>query len=240
MMEIFVIREEGIKEIRKKVLTRIIPLLTVVGIAGITVSYLNSSHNEDDINVLPFLIPIVVFALGIGVFRGLRRQKALLSSYTLTIYSNLITREQVNTSPVSIYFSEIREIVKSKNGNYTIKGKNAGDVIIIPAQIHDREQLAVRLESIMPIKINNTLTFVEKYQVLAGLIPLVLMLFVYLSENKIIVAVAGTALIILMGGSLVKIYKSKNVDSRTKRGLLWSIIILASVLYVMFLKLGNP
>ena len=77
----------------------------------------------------------------------------------------------------------------------------------------------------------------EKYQSLTGLLTVGLMLCVYTVNNKIIVGLTGTALVALFIWSFAKIRSSKNVDSKTKRGIWWILLVLASVIAVMVFKL---
>lgn len=236
-MQTFKIRQDGFKEIRKKTLLRSIPILLIAVTVGITISTINSRGKDNDVNVLPFVIPLAVLALGFGVYRGMNRQKALLDSYTLTITNNLITREQYNTPTISIYFNEVEEIAKHKNGSFTIRGKDFSDLIGIPTQIDNYSQLETTLEVIKPIMIKNKVPLLEKYQSLTGLVTVGLMLCVYTVECKIIVGLTGSALAALMIWSLIKIRKSKNVDIKTKKSVWWVLIVLASVIAIMIFKL---
>ncbi len=236
-MQVFKIRQDGFKEIRKKMLLRSIPMLLIAGAVGITISTINSKQKENDVNVLPIVIPMAVLALGFGLYRGVNRQKALFESYTLTITNNLITREQLNTPTISIYFNDIKEIAKHKNGSITIKGKETVDLIGIPVQIDDYLQLETALQQIQPIVVKDKVSFMEKYQSLTGLVTVGLMLCVYTVNNKIIVALTGSVLVALMVWSFIKIRSSKNIDSKTKRSVWLVIIVLASVIAVMFFKL---
>jgi len=236
-MQIFKIREDGFKEIRKKMLQRSIPLLLIAGAVGITISTINSKQEKNDVNVLPIIIPVMAVALGFGIYRGVNRQKGLFESYTLTITNNLITREQQNTPTISIYFNDVKEIAKHKNSSFTIKGKETVDLIGIPAQIENISQLETALQQIQPIVVKDKVSFMEKYQSLTGLVTLGLMLCVYTVSNKIIVALTGTALVALMVWSFIKIRSSKNVDSKTKRSVWWVVLVLASVIAVMIFKL---
>jgi heme A synthase len=77
----------------------------------------------------------------------------------------------------------------------------------------------------------------EKYQSFIGLVTVALLLCVYTVNNKIIVALTGSALVALLFWSFVKIRSSKNVDSKTKRSVWWVVLILVSVITVMFFKL---
>lgn len=236
-MQVFKIRQDGYKEIRKIMLVISIPLVVISGAVGITISNINSKQNENDVNVLPVVIPIAVLALGFGLYRGVNRQKALIESYTLTISNNHITREQLNTPTISIYFNDIKEIAKHKNGSFTIKGKETVDLIGIPIQIGDYSQLETALQQIQPIVVKGKGSFLGKYQSLTGLMTAGLMLCVYTVNNKIIVGLTGTVLVALMVWSSIKILSSKNVDYKMKRSFWWVLLVLASVIAVMIFKL---
>lgn len=236
-MQIFKIRQDGFKEIKKQMLFRTIPLMLIAVTVGIVISSINSKDKADDVNVLPFVIPLVALSVGFGLYRGTNRQKELFDSYTLTITNNLITREQLNTPSISIYFNDIKEITKHKNGSFTIKGKDANDLIAIPSQIENYSQLENTLQNIQPIEVKENVSFLQKYQSLTGLLTVGLMLCVYTVNNKIIVALTGTILVALMIWSFVKIRSSKNVDNKTKKNIWWVLLVLASVIAVMIFKL---
>jgi hypothetical protein len=236
-MQVFKIKQDGFKEIKKQMLIRTLPIMLIAVTGGIVISSINSKGKAADVNVLPFLIPFVAVAVGFGLYRGVNRQKALFDSYTLTLTNNLITREQFNTPTISIYFNDIKEIAKHKNGSFIIKGKDATDLIGVPAQIDNYSQLETTLQNIQPIIVKDKVSFFQKYPSLIGLLTVGLMLCVYTVNNKIIVAITGTALIALMIWSFIKIRSSKNVDSKTKKIIWWVVLVLASVIAVMIFKL---
>ena len=236
-MQVFKIRQNGFKEIRKKILLRSIPTYLITVATVITIITVNSKQQDNEVNILPIFIPLMTAGIGFGIYRGLNRQKALFESYTLTITNNLITREQFNTPTISIYFNDIKEIVKHKNGSFTIKGKEAVDLIGIPVQIDDSSQLETALQQIHPIVVKDKVSFMEKYQSLTGLVTAGLMICVYTVNNKIIVALTGSALVTLLVWSFFKIRSSKNIDSKTKRTFWIITLVLASIIMVMFYKL---
>jgi hypothetical protein len=232
-MQIFKIRQSGFKEIRRTMLIRTIPMLVIVLTFGITVASKSLNYTE----ILPYYIPFIVVLLAFGIYRGINRQKTLFNSYTLTITNNLISREQVNTPTISIYFNDIKEISKHKNGSFTVKGKDATDIIAIPPQVDNYSQLETTLQGIRPIVAKDNVSFLQKYQSLTALLVVGLMLCVYTVNNKIIVALAGTTFVSIMIWSFIKIRGSKNVDRRTKKIVWWSLIVVASVIAVMIFKL---
>jgi NhaP-type Na+/H+ or K+/H+ antiporter len=236
-MQNFSIRPGGFNAIRKQMLIRTIPLMLIAVIVGILISTINSKNQADNVNILPFIIPFAFLAVGFGIYRGVNRQKSLLDSYTLNSTNNLIIREQLNTPTISIYFSDIREIAKLKNGSFLIKGKDPSDIIVVPAQIDNYAQLESLLNDIHQVTNKAAVSFKEKYQVLIGLLAPGLMFVVYTVSNKVVVGLAGTALLGLMTWSFIKIRQNKNLDSKTKRISWWILLVLASVITAMITKL---
>ncbi|MCG2614324.1 hypothetical protein LZZ85_08520 [Terrimonas sp. NA20] len=239
-MQVFKINRDGINVLKKQMLNRIIPLMSVVMIGAVIVSISNSKEKIAGSGITTFLIMIVFIALafGAGIYSAIRKQKALLESYTLTITNNLITREQLNTPTISIYFNDINSIIKTKKGAFLIKGRNSGDLIFIPPQIDNVSTLEALLSQIRPFSEKSSTSLLEKYQGLVLLLTIGLMLCVYGVNNKIVVVVAGTGLVALMTWSFIKTITSKNINSKTKRSMWWILVVLASVIAVMAMKLS--
>ncbi len=220
-------------------LTKAIPTLLIACTVGFLIPCFNINDKEGYINVLPIVIPFGLLSIVIGLYRGINTQKALFQSYSLTITNNLITRERINTPSISIYFSEVKEIVKNKNGSFIIRGKDNNDIIEIPAQIDEYSQLEMTLQKIQPIVLKSQIPFFEKYQSLMGFVNLGLMFCVVTVTNKIIVGLSGSLFVTLMVWSLIKIRKSKNVDNKTKKAVLLSIVVIVSIITVVIFKLSG-
>lgn len=218
-------------------LIRTLPIILIAVTIGITISSINTKGTADDINVLPIIIPFVAVTVCLGLYRGLNRQRNLFESYQLTLTNNLITREQLNTPTISIYFNEIKEIIKSKNGSFSIRGKDPTDLIIIPAQIENYIELENTLAQIKSFAKKSSKSFLQKYSIAISLFSLTLMLCVYTATNKIIVAFSGTFLLAIVSWSFYEVRKSRNIDAKTKRSMWWVLILLASVIGVMIIKL---
>jgi hypothetical protein len=106
---------DAFKLIRKQILMFTIPLMLIIVAAAIILTGTNSKEKAKDVNILPYYLPIVGGAMGIGLYRGLNRRKILLNSYTLVVGNNLITRYQLNTPTVSIYRNDIKDIIRNNN-----------------------------------------------------------------------------------------------------------------------------
>jgi hypothetical protein len=246
----FRIKPGGYKEIRKKMLIWGIPsyllMVTIVLTITFSIDYdRNDQIKPDTYNTstpydwLTLALPILVVASAacFGFYRALRRIKKAFESYELTISENLIAREQANTPTISIYLGEVEEIIKRRNKILMVRGKTVRDMILIPAQIENYEQLETALNEIKPITTKGKTTSWMQLQRLLGLVAVALMICVYTVDNKIIVGVAGALFTAFFIYSFIQIQKSKNVDYRTKRRRWFTLIVVLSVLGLTIMNL---
>jgi len=240
-MEQFKIRQNGFNEIRKGMLIKVVPILLLAAIVGIAISHFSSSGQESEVNIYPFLIPIVLLALGFGIYQGIKRQKEIFESYRLIIDDNCIIREQCNTQTISISIADISEICKNSNGSLIIKGNSTVDVIVIPSQIDNFEKLEQLLSEMKCISNKDKKTFLQKYiglfSILLPITTLGLMAIVYLCEDKIIISISGTLLLVILAFSFFEIHRNKNIDNKTKRGSWWLILVVTSIMLILIYKI---
>jgi len=236
-MEQFKIRQDGFKEIRNVMLFKAIPISLLAAFGGLVITYFNTSGKQNDVNIFPFLIPILLGALGFGLYRSVIRQKEIFESFCITLDNNGITREQHNTPTITISNTDVSEIIKNSNGSFTIKGNSFVNVISIPSQIDDYEKLENSLASIRNISTKSSKPFLQKFSMLISLLVIGLMAAVYISKDKIIVGVSGTVLLVFLGYSFFEIQRSKHIDNKTKKGMWLLILVKASIAGVMYYKL---
>ncbi len=233
----FKIRKNGFDEIKRAMIIRTIPIMILAGGTGLLISHFNSNGQTSEINVLPFVIPIIIGAIGFGLFKGIKRQKVLFESYILTITEHEITREQKNTQPIKIPVNEITSIVKNSNGALTIIGNSSTNFIGIPSQINEPEKVEQLLKNLFPIKLSDNKSIVEKYKWILIISMLGLMASVYLSTNKLVVGITGIILIAFLGYSFYEVCRNKNIDKKTKKGMWWLLLVLFSIIGTMYFKL---
>jgi len=235
-MQTFKIGPDGWTRIKKKTLLRVVPIALFTSSIGVALGMIDSKGAKVDISAfIPvfFLIPV---ALGFGIWRGLKRQKALMESYELTISDRLICREQLNTPDISILVSEVVEIVKGHKGGFSIKGSRNNGTIIIPLYIENQEQLEATLQQIHPITVKNNYSLLQKFQFLLPVIFIGLWICVYAVDNKIIVGIAGSLATAFIIWSLAIIQKNKNIDHKTKNRFWFILLPLASIIISTILK----
>jgi hypothetical protein len=238
-MPTFLIQKNGIKEIQKNNLLRVIPLMVLALIGGLLIGMRNTGDTDAEVSIWPYMIPLFVVVIWIGLYRGLKKQKQLLETYKITITDNVISREQVNTPTISLYFNEINVISKEAHGGFTIKGPRPGELIVIPKQIENIDLLEKELQNIRPVSMTSQIPFFQRYGLLLGVVNLTLMVLIYKSSNKWIVGMAGLFFGCIMTWSYLSILRSKNIDDQTKKGLRLTLLVTVAVLIYVILKLGG-
>jgi hypothetical protein len=239
-MQQYKIKPNGFAEVRKKMLMRVIPTMAIAAIGGIVIAQVNSGGKTGDTNILPFFIPTIIVVMAFSIFRSVNRQKKLFATYTLTIDDNVITRQMHNTPEITIYFHEVKEIIKSMEGGFTIKGSDPSDIIIIPVQVENYEELEALLNQVKPvITPPASLSVIQKLRPILSLAAAGAMVAVFVSDNKIVVSIAGILGLCLLGWTFFYLSKSKNIDKKT-RGSRWAfLLVMIAMVAIMVVKLTS-
>lgn len=238
MNEIFEIRANGFKEIKKQLIIKSIPILLISMALGFAIAFFSKKKDEDVTPSLLIMIFLILLAYCYSLFKEVKKQKMLIHSYKLIFSEHSVIREQINTPSINILFNEIKSIVKDKNDSYTIKGKKKLETILVPAQIGNYKTLEMLLNQIKPIENFSEPTFDEKYKISIGILTLFCLATVYISVNKILVGICGLIIIGLLIRSFIKIKRDSSVDNKSKRNLyISSFLVLAYVVAVTIKKI---
>jgi hypothetical protein len=238
-MQTFTITPSGIKELRKALMTKMIITFSVVAIVAFILPEFLADVPFQNINQTSIFIDLFLICLmGFGVRMSVKRQEKMFGTYKLTITDERITREMDNTAAITILKSEIKQIIKNKNGGIGIVGKSRLNAIGVPTMIENRDTLEQLLNAMHPITVKTStwVTFLMWPAMFSGI---VLMYLTMISHNKIVIASSGILFTSLMIYGFIVVRMSKNVDQQTKR---WSFVIfipLLSVIWMMIEKLIN-
>lgn len=214
-----------------------IPLMILVVLA---VTLINAfSGNTIEVSTWPFVFPFLAAFLCFNFYRSHKKQKKVLLGYVVTISEDGITREQFNTPPLSISFMEIKEIVKSKKGDFKIQGVDSTDIICIPYFIDNREALEECLQTLAPITINPKIPVYRKYRLLLPILALAMMIWFYIATNKIIVGICGPILVGLLVWLFCEIHRNKNIPRNGKRVRWYILLLITCIIYVTYAKLTD-
>lgn len=237
-MQQYKISEEAYKKFRKRWVTIGIPVITCMAGIGIAIA-INSRRGEDGISTLPYVIPFLAVLFSFSIYRGLKRQKRLVMSYTLTISDSDIIREQFNTPTLGINFMEIKEILKSKKGGFVIKGRTRTDVIYVPYMIQDGAALEEELGKFAPIT-----TYVQETRKKAIGLTLVLLslaafFMLILTDNKVIAVISGVVVMGLFGYRFFELITNKSIPTNIKRRSWSYLLVVVFVVYWVYTKLTS-
>lgn len=234
-MQQFKISEDAYKKFRRKGLKILIPFALIVVIVIVVTSIGRESNS--DIQTWPYVIPIIFLVYGFIFSRQLRRQKALLLSYRVTLTDHDITREQLNTPTLTINFMEIKEIIKTKKGNFMICGLHRTDAIHIPYWIENADQLETALQRFAPITTRTSVPLYVLYRSLISLFGLAMLLTVELVQDKTIVAIGAILGIAALIWASYETYISKNLPANVKRKSWYLIVLIFAIAYITYQKL---
>jgi hypothetical protein len=221
---------------RKALLLKTIPVSLIAGMGGFLIGFYKADWDEVAGIYLPL---ILLFVIGINLlvtYFVANKRRAIYESYLLTIDEVNITREQLNTPPLAIPKSEVRNITKNRSGNIFIQGRAKLDVIHVPSQIAGIANLEALLADVQPITTGMHASRIQLYRRGLSLLSIGLMAVVYLSENKMFVAISGIALMGSMGYSYYQYYISKNVDYRSKNLVWWVVLVMVSIGAIVCIK----
>jgi hypothetical protein len=233
----FELDKNRFSEVQKLIIVRGLPVMVLAMLAGFGISYFNNGAQQDQPSFWFIMIPVFLLLLAAGMYRGIQRQKVLFLSYRLTIDEHCITREQATTPTIRLAGKEIQEIYKDANGSYAVKGSSINQTILIPAQIENPAGLEESLARFSPLEASPKMPITTSALRLLPIATLVLMVLVYVSASKVVVAVSGTLLLGVMSYSLVATQRSKHIDGKTKKNTWILLLVIASVLAVMYTKL---
>lgn len=233
-MEVFKTQQEGFAIIKKQTLTRFVPAM----LFGLVV-VLGANYGEGfDLRTALFVMPVMLAAVGISIYRGLRNRKRLYDSFTIEIDEDTVIRTQEDTPDLSLNRLEISAITKDATGVITIRGMSSDDIIQIPAGMERMNELEAKLSQLMPFTEDAERPLLERFRWVTGIAAIVLMVIIRFVENKIAVVGSGVLLVGLLVWGVLKTYQNKNLPEKYKRTVWIMPLLIAAVIVAILAKLG--
>jgi hypothetical protein len=212
----FRVPPNAFKAVQKKaVITSLILFSFVVLIVIILPTLMSNDPARFD--TLPIIVPLLLGAAGFGIFRGLKRQRAIFESFVLKIDDEKIVREQMNTPTLTIYRIDVVSITRHSSGAFAIRGKDKLNPIGIPSQIDNYKLLEDTLSQIRPMNVLTSKTWLEKMFIPLPLSFVVLTGIIILSENETVNIICHVLIVVMLTACLILVQLSKNIDKKTRR-----------------------
>ncbi|BAV07981.1 hypothetical protein SAMN05421788_103325 [Filimonas lacunae] len=212
------------EEYKKVSLKKIIPVCIIaVLIALLTIYCTKPAGAEWDVWMVLLMLGVIALFLVRGIKRGLHKSKILLESYTLTITDNSLVRQQAGTPEITLYYKDVKSIVKSSSDSITVYAHSQSSHIFIPSQIENKEALEALLQAIQPF--SNKKPWMQQFRWLIMLVMLGSFVAIDFLENKTAVAISGVVFTAIMVWSIYEMHTNKNVPDQRKKRMLWYYII---------------
>ncbi|MBW4891380.1 hypothetical protein KXQ82_16750 [Mucilaginibacter sp. HMF5004] len=209
--------------------------MTISVIVGVVISLYHSK--EANINNLLLNIPILCFCLGFVIYRGVKSQKHSFESIQLITDNETLTRLQFSKPSIIIRYDDITSIEKSNDGYLIIKSNNSNGKLIIPSQIENIIELEIILNNIIQVKSKPRYQLVNYKALGTIMMAIIMMICVYLSDNKIIVGISGLGIVVLMAYAFYQLRTNKSIDDKSKLTSWILLIVIASVIGILYDKL---
>ena len=237
-MQVFTVRPDGFARIRKKMLWRLVPFFLglIIILLVATSFYQLGSFGFAMSSELYFPIVVAIF-FGWRLYREVSKQKKIYETYTLTIDDFSITREQHNTPPFTIYIDNVTDIIKNKHAAFIIKGKSAAEIIVVPSQMDNYDELEGLLNTIKPITTDTKSLRSLKVRALLAITGIVLMIVVNVVDNKIVIAIVAPVAVGLLTWNFIAVQKNKNIDHTAKRFSWIMLLVIALTIVAAYMKL---
>jgi hypothetical protein len=238
-MHQFKISPAGVAQVKRKAMRTTVPvMIAAVLVGGLLPELGGRGRDQFNPNTLLVVVPLMAGILGFGFWKGFKRQKQLLESYTLTVEADEVIREQLDTPTVRIPKKDIASIVRNANGSLSIKGSNRAGEIIVPVQMNEQAELERLLEEIRPVTVPSSVPFLQRYNMLLGWVTVGLMALHFIAASAAAVVASGVVIIGLTLWSFITIVRNKNVDNKTARGAYWSLFVVLAVLVRIFFTIS--
>jgi hypothetical protein len=234
-MKTFNLDPAGFTAIRKRMLAVAIPFAILAVMGGIYLARVNDTTVNSSPDLFLFILPLLLVAIGIGGYRGMKRQQKLWNSYRLIFDKDKISRVQDDVPTITISKSDITEITESPQGHIQVKSGSRHNIIVIPPAIADRDELILALGEFGPLVKQETK---NKWAPAIPILLAILMIVFFVSKQQLVIVSTGIILFFGLLWSFFEIRRSKLVDQRTKRSS-WFIFLVLTVIIVKVLTALN-
>lgn len=234
-MEEFKISEHGIKQALNAVLARTVPMMLIAGTTGIAPMIAKPAAKEE-FDVLLVLIPFLALVTGIGLFCGIKLQRANLRSFRIRFDEDSITRELDRTPAMRIQRSEISKIRRTPKGAFEILSDDPSRIILVPAHIETTERLQELLAQCATIEEADPKPWPMIFLVLFPLLVLASFFGTCVASNKVLVLLFGAFTTAALLGLLIVTQQANGIDQRLKRSSWLVLLPLFGIIAVTIIK----
>jgi hypothetical protein len=214
----------------KKAANRFWPISVLVFMSLVVYSYCTDGF---DSAVTALMIFIIVFS--ISFLMNKKRQRQMYYSYALIVGETGLTRQQKNMPDMNISFSEITAIEEINRSFLIVKGDERNKRMLIWPYVENFDELKAVLETYRPIAPIVYKNIFQKYPLLLFLLLFAACTLVYVSNNKIVVAICAFGFSTYIGWAFYKNHTNRYAATNTKK-LAWVMLIFTFFMLMAAVK----
>ncbi|OOQ60324.1 hypothetical protein [Mucilaginibacter pedocola] len=230
-------KPEGFGAVKSQLYRKGLPVMLIALVTGLSISYATQKGVAEEMYTTMFTILFFAVVLAFSFWRALQKQKAVYNSYLLTIDDGYIVKEQATLNTGRLKLGLIEIIEQDEFGNLFVSDAQKQSIVVVSANIESYAEVKELLGAFKPITTRKKINIFQKYWFVTVSVPCILMVVVYISDSKIIVAAAGIPLIAVMIWGIYKIRTNKHFANKSKPSIWMLLIVILSITAMVYYKL---
>jgi hypothetical protein len=222
---------------RLQIIVRMTILMLIITIGSFCISYFSGEKDSTSLYISLILMFFVLVAFSYIIVKTIKQQKIIYDSFNLTVGLDYLSRTQSNLPAITLFFNDIDKISENRLGYLKVDGKQKGQFIIISPYLEDKDKLKNELQSIKPFSDQRVENVFTTSPFLLPLITIGSMAAIYISSNKVIVAIGGAILIPLLAWSFFKIGSMPKSANPLAKNRFLLVIVFISIIATIYYKL---
>src|SRR4051812_39507678 len=97
-------KPEGFSELRKQILSKTIPMMALILLGSLAISYFSHDGFKEGLTVVLAYTGLIAVVLIFSTFRSIKQQQAVFNSFELTISDDYLQRKQQGLADKTIFF----------------------------------------------------------------------------------------------------------------------------------------
>lgn len=179
---------------------------------------------------------VLIALLGYVMYTTLKKLNKNLETFTIILDGENVVRTQAK-STLTIPVVNISRISENKKGTLYIIGKNNTDVIPVSTYLKEYNELKACLYEIKAFETTKSDVLWQKFGWIAAVLPVILMMAVFISDNKYVVGIGGILAVGAIGWFIIKIFQMSQSNKSLRSMPYMLMLFLIAVLLKMFFTL---
>lgn len=217
----FRLGEEFFQNYRRAILTRVLPVMLLAGLAGLAIGRVGP---DMPLGVTIVITGVVLVLMLLSTRRGYLQQVQRLRGFRILLSADGLQRTQPGLTDVFIQADQINRVLEYPGKSLMVCGPTPLKVIHIPATTEEFQKIRELVGAWHPVEVGASAPFSGQLPTLSGVASIGALMTVFMSENAVIVTALGVVLVVILGWALFSLRKNPNLDAKIKRSA-WLVLL---------------